>query len=211
MDPIQAQIASADTQGTLGVWIQPGLGQAIPSLKDDFQALYRERIASLPFIPLGWLSSVQDLQAKNPTALVKLFPSKGANGKTNANLPAWLTADQARIDKWQQVVDAMGRIQYKTAEGLNGYLNGDPEFARIMSDAAFWNEGWGNTLINVATAVRDAPGAIVGAVGDGALSVLKSFLTRTWYLFAIAGVAYLVWANRGKIARKAADKAGSLL
>lgn len=213
MDYIQAQAVSVELKGRLAVMLQPGLGQAFPPLKDQFFQVYR-KVASLPWVPLTWLAEIQTLQDENPGDAVKLWPSKMVNGSTIPGLPAWLTADQSRIEAWQVLVDTMNKVQGEYARGMNQTLDPNSELNRLMADAAFWN-GWaGSALIGInqaARALTEAPGNVVGWMGDGLLSFAGKFLGRTWYLFAIAGVVYVLWANRGKVASKAAAKAGSLL
>jgi len=212
-DANQAFARSQDAQGTLGVWVQPGLGTAFPELKTLLASLYG-RVAALPFVPIGWAAQVAALQEANPTSLVRLYPSIGAAGNVNAGIPSWIASERSRAEAWQAVVKAQDAVIFKYAQGKNQFLDPDSELNALLADSEFWN-GWaGSALIAINQAARaatEAPGNLVGWMGDGLLSFAGKFLGRTWYLFVIAGVVYVMWTGRGKIARKAASKAEALL
>lgn len=195
-----AEIKSAVTAGSVGMWISPGLGNAYPELIVLLDRLYRDRVATLPWVPGSWYDQVQKLQNADRTNLIRPTPAV-AYGRNLPNVPDWIAADQARRDAWQQIVDKSNQIISQYAAGQAEAAR--PELERLYADAAFWN----SPLMRAASAVQEtliaAPTAIGNAAGQLASGLFGSFLKRAWWVVVLVVVGYVVWVNRGAMAKAA--------
>lgn len=174
-----------------GAYVQPGVGMAYPDLVRDMRAIYRNKVAKLPFVPSGWLDQVE--RTMGTDTLVLLFQPLPYGKPTRNPLPDWIRNDPAATVAWQKAAE-MVRDAY-SAYAMGKVEEGRSVLRRAEMNAAFWD-----TLYLGAVAVRDAPGNAVAAVGRGALSFLGSFLSKTWWIIALAALGWLAWSSRGAIA-----------
>jgi hypothetical protein len=204
MDPMQAAIASNDAKGEFGVWLQPGIGNAYPELKSQLSQLRQKLVGKLTWVPLAWASQVQAIQDANPTVLVKMTPSKRPTGETLPGLPAWLAGNQARIDAWQEIVTAQDKavVQY----AANDAANGKPLLDALYARSDFYNSAPIRALSVAQEALINAPSAISNAAGTLVSDLFGGFLKKAGWVIALGVVGYLLFMNRGKVA-KAAGKA----
>ena len=187
-----AMILSGKLTPTLGVYIQPEIGNAYPELVAILRDLYTKRVSKLPFVPLDWLAKVlEQMGTEGHEVVIKLQQSL-PHGQPYKGLPQWIVGDVQAMHAWQSMAevidDAVAAFAAQRVEA------GKAIVAHAQANAQFWD-----SLYTSAKFVRDLPGNVVGAVGDGALSVVKAFLARTWYLVALAVVGLLVWLNRESI------------
>jgi hypothetical protein len=198
MDPSQDN----DIPRRLGVYVQPGIGQAYPELAMSVRDIMVERVSKIPFLPAGWLDEVLRLIDTQPLTLVKVYPALKADGVTPNDLaPSWVKESPERLKVWQELSEITRLAQFNYAQAR--VEEGRAIMAKANADAAFWDRAY-----NVAVFIRDAPGNAVSAVAGGALSFVGSFPTKTWWVWAIVGVLAFAWFARGSIAAKVARKAG---
>ncbi len=174
----------SDPSTTLGVRVDFGLGQAWPDLKNLLDRLYGDRAARIPWLPKGWLQSVRDLQAANPTNLIRVTPGVGP-------LSPVFCDTEAKKNLWQELYKATDAAVFKYAQGKLAEGKADMEAAYADSD--FWNRAY-----SIAVYIRDLPANAVGAVLDGAGDVaggLVKKLLNSWivWLILIAIGAYAAW------------------
>ena len=185
-----------------GVYIQPGIGTAYPELVDLLRTLYRNRVSKLAFLPSNWLSTV--LAEMDQYGVVKLQQSM-PHGVAIAGLPSWIDGDDKARAAWQAVAEIVDSAVNKYA--TQQVAAGRSILTLSNANAAFWNG-----LYTAAVAAGHLPGNIIGTLGDGVLSALKSFLARTWYIIAIVVVLAFLWYNRsavlGAVNRKVKAKVG---
>lgn len=172
----------------LGVYINQA-GQSWPELTEQLLKLYRDRVAKLAFVPTSWYASVQALKGLGAPVIA---PPYMGDGKTvRPGFPAWLANDPAALTAWAKVAEQARLIVFHYAS--NKVEEGRGEMARAYANAAFWDG-----LYNVAVAVADAPGKIVGAAADGAQRVAGGIfksLFSSWlvWLVLLGGAAFAAW------------------
>ncbi len=162
--------------------LQPSLGcYALPyatnwpDLSNALAAIYRDKVAGIPWLPPGWIQNVMALHGQNGMILI---PSPA---NSTPAIP-WLNTPEKKA-WWQQfhniangaVMDYAGK---KAAEGKI-------EMERAYSNAAFWDGAYkvASLLAAPVTAVRDAAetydkyggwikkGAVVGLAGLVGLAI----------------------------------------
>lgn len=179
----------------LGLYYQPGQGEAWPELAAQVLDLYRSRVARLPFVPIGWIAQVEAAAAGSRL----LIPTGPLFASLAYPIPGWIASDQAAKEAWQQVNqlirDAVSKYASKKTD------EGRQIIAAAEANAAFWD-----TLYQAAVTIRDLPGTVVEAVGTGAVSAGWAFIKRAWWVLALIGIGLLVWYGRGTIARMAVRK-----
>lgn len=189
-------VANATLTGNLGVYVQPGIGEAYPELVKILRELYRTRVSRLPFVPNDWYVQVDRLMGSN--TVVKLQQSK-PNGVVYDGLPVWIVSDKAAIDAWQKVAVLMN-------SAITAFIGGEIEKGKSIIASANANAEFWNTLYDGAVWVRDAPGKAVDAVGRGAMSFAGSFLAKTWWIGAVLLVGLFIYVNRGAAVAAAGKK-----
>jgi len=191
MSPDQNATLSRQT----GTFIQPGVGEAYPDLVALVRNLYRNRVAKLPFVPAGWLASVEAAMDGNNLVL----PTPVGFASLAYPIPDWLSTDTAALAAWRQVHDLVKDVQSR-------YIAGRIEEGRILIAASEANAAFWDGLYTAAVTIRDLPGDAVAAVGKGTMSFMGSFLGKTWWVLALVGIGLVVWYGRGTLGRAAARK-----
>lgn len=189
-------VANATLTGTLGVYVQPGIGEAYPELVKILRELYRTRVSRLPFVPNDWYVQVDRLMGSS--TVVKLQQSK-PYGVTYDGLPVWILSDKSAIDAWQKVAVLMNNA-------ITAFVGGEVEKGKAIVASAQANAEFWNGLYEGAVWVRDAPGKAVDAVGRGAMSFAGSFLAKTWWIGALVIVGIFLYVNRGASASAVGKK-----
>ncbi len=154
-----SQTQEAAARKAFGILIQPGLGVAWSGkLKTEMDRLFVTRVAGIPWLPPGWLANVRDIQSRYPDDLVRIAPSMGSI-HPNAESPAWILSDPARVAAWQVVALASSKVQSAFAAAKQD--EGKAELQRLYNNAAFWDATY-----KLAVSVRDAAPNAVGWVGS---------------------------------------------
>ncbi len=176
----------SDIQG-LGVGLQPGLAQAYPDIVAVLNDLYEARVRNLPWLPVGWLESVREVQAMNPMDLVEV------RRKT------WDTA--AETAAWRTLADDTNRAVAQFAAGKAS--EGRAIISARKLDSAFWNAAYKAATVvgSVPAAIGRGAGSVVSDALDGAFGALSG-TTRTILVVAALGVATVYLAPLLKLARK---------
>jgi hypothetical protein len=162
------------TSHALGVWAQPGIGQAYPELQGLLHRLYAERVAGLSWVPRDWLARVQALQDSQPTSLVRTAPGVGLLA------PDFCDSPQKR-EWWQNFFKMTDAAVAKYAAGQ--LEAGKAEIEAAYAASAFWNSAY-----QLAVSIRDLPATIVGSALDGAGSVASgifSKLFKSWIVWVV--------------------------
>lgn len=194
----------ADLARRLGVYVQPGIGEAYPELAAQVRRIMVEKVSKIPFLPAGWLDEVLAIIDTNPPTLVKIYPVFKSDGVTTNELaPTFATYSPEAAKVWQELSEVTRLAQFN-------YAAGKVEEGRAVMDAAYARAAFWDTAYNVAVWIRDAPGNAVNAVATGTMSFAWSFIKRTWWVWALLAVGALVWFNRGALARAAGRKGMSL-
>ncbi len=141
-----------------------GLLDAWPNLRTNLVDIYTDRVASLPFVPAGWLDgAIAHLHA--PDAAVWLPTPHPVPA------PAWLDSPEA-LSAWKQVFDALESAVSQYAAGQEAA--GAAELASLRASATFWD-----TLYVVTKAIADAPKTVLVAAGNVADSVVSGVFSST--------------------------------
>lgn len=182
----------------LGVILQTGLGSAYPALKDQAQALYRDKVSRLPFVPKDWLDNVRELQAINGGDVVLLAPSRTALGIWSVNNPEWMDTND-KVLAWEAVRNEMQEAvkSYARADAARGAVI----IAGLQRNAAFWSG-----LYDVASVVGAAPNAIIGAAGDVASGAVSTLIKRAWLPLVLIGLGAFIYFNKGALTAAALKK-----
>lgn len=211
----EAEKKSGIDAATVGMWISPGIGNAYPELISLLDTLYHDRVAKLPWVPMDWYAKVSAVQNADRTNLVRPLPALGAGSALLSNVPDWIK-DQPRREAWQAIVDRSNEIIGNYAKGQADLAR--PQLEKLYADAAFWNSPMMVAASNVQEALIAAPSAIGGAAGKLVSGLFGSFLKYGWWVLALGVIGYVVWANRGSmakaapgVARKMAKKAASVV
>ena len=188
---------AADFTAMTGAYVQPGIGQAYPEFRESLKELYRTRVASLAFVPAGWLGQIVGAMGED---IVLLQDSLPYGVPYRGALPPWITSDPAAVKAWSEASKVI--LAAYRAYAAQRVAEGKRIVANAQANAAFWNG-----LYSAAVAIRDLPGNAVNAVGAGAVDALRSFIARVWWILALGLVGAFVWFNRGSIAKAANGKA----
>lgn len=209
MDPMQAATSSQQLKGDLGVWIQPGLGQGYPALKQVLADLRKNLVGKLAWVPVSWSAQVNSVQDANPTDLVRLTPSKNFSGVNLPGLPSWIADSQQHIDAWQEIVTAQDKaiVQY----AANDAAAGKPILDALYAKAAFYNSAPIVALSNVQEALIAAPSAVSNAAGTFVSDLFGGFLKKSWWVIGLAVVGYILWTNRQSVAKSAGKRIGKAI
>jgi hypothetical protein len=184
-----------ETKRLLGVYLQPGFGNATgyPGLRDTIGAIWRQRVASVPWIPQQWLGDVLKLERENPNDVVRPAPAI-VGGLVIPSAPVFLAGDRDRAEWWQAMVDQVNLAITQWAAGQAAA--GKSELDRLYRNATFWDRAYRFTKAiadapkNIATATLDAAGSVTGGV---AIALLKSPLV--WITAAVVGL--VLWRSPG--------------
>jgi hypothetical protein len=186
---------------TLGVYIQPGIGTAYPELNKLLQAFFKSKVATIPWLPAGWLDSQAGLQAAYPGDQIRIAPAFKGDGSVSPLAPVWLDTPEKR-QLWQELFKRSNEIvtAYAAGEAAKGKVLLD----KLYSEAAFWDR-----MYNIAVTVRDLPKTVVGAAGDFASGVVGEFLKKFWIVIAVGGIGFILYVNRNSLAKAAGKRLGA--
>ncbi len=175
--------AEAAAKKLYGIMVQPGYGVAWSGdLKRQMSILFTTRVANIPWLPPGWLASVQDLQSAFPDDLVRIAPSMGSI-HPNPDMPAWILVSQDRMDAWMEIYRASN-------EAIVSYAKGQQDAGKAALDALYRRAAFWDAAYNLAVNVRDAVPNAVGFIG----SSFWNGLGLKWKLIlGVAGVGAVVW------------------
>lgn len=180
----------------LGIWLAPRIQtEEWRGMEDDLWATLRDRISKIPWLPVGWLASVERL--RTPEVRIMPIPGRIPAGR-NPNLPSWIDTPE-KVAAWDEMSKRLNGIVTVFSAGM--LEKGREEMAAAYADAAFWDGIYG-----AVKAIADAPAKIVGAAGEFATGLVGSFLKAWWPVIIFAGVAFIVYANRDKLAGAAGNK-----
>lgn len=183
-----------------GMAPQPGLGQAYPEFRELSERIV-QRIASLPWIPPGWITEVRAYQAARPdldSGRPIMVPRRITNTRTGVRLadsPTWVVGAD-RIALWDQMADETQKAML--ALGQRRLDEGRAIMEAADRNAAFWDR-----LARAAEFVRDIPAAVGKAAGDVASGFSVALLKAAWPALLIAGAAALAWIGWLVLRRKA--------
>lgn len=177
-----------------GVYLLPGLGTGYPELKALELKLLTERVGKIPWLPQGWLSSVQSLDKENPGAVVKIATSKAM--KLDAT--SFLNTDE-KIKFWDELAAASNSIQMKYA--ANQAAAGKAELDGLYARATFWNAAY-----NIAVAIRDAPKNVIATAGEWTGDLLWTTVKKFAIPLVIVGVGIVIWQNRASFSKAIGKK-----
>lgn len=167
---------------TLGLYISPGMGKAIPATQASMREIIQGRMAGLKFLPDGWNTAVAGLIAQFPDDLVRVAPPFLLNGIRNPQTPDFLNTPE-KLAVWQEIWQSSDAAIVKAAKGYQDDAAAD--LAALQADADFWNKAY--TLYRK---VADA----VAEVGDKIAHPFSLIPTQWLILGGIAialGVFYL--------------------
>lgn len=190
-----AQALTVRTLATeLAVYDSPGLGIAWPELSAQILAIYQDRVAKFTWVPGDWLARVRSYMA-DTGAVLRMLPPRLVGGAVRDDLPAWLTADERRLDAWSEVSEIIRNavVDYAAMRAAEGKA----ELDRLYRNAAFWDR-----LYTATKFVADLPSNAVKAVGTGVGRVFAA----NWLVLLVVGAAALLWFNKGSIARAAGKR-----
>jgi hypothetical protein len=144
---------------TLGMYALP-YATVWPDLATQLATLYQGNLQFMPWLPAGWYDSVMALHGQNGYILI---PGPAIyNGQP---LPFLQTPDQ--IAFWTSLNQQAASVISQYAAGQQAA--GAAQLAQLSANAAFWNTGFGASLINAqqtAYNVADAAGNVVTAAGN---------------------------------------------
>lgn len=181
--------AEAAAKKQFGIYVSPGLGIAWQGqLKGVMSKLFTTRIASIPWLPAGWLAGVQDLQSAFPDDLVRISPAMGSI-HPNVDMPSWILQSKERMDAWQTIATA-------SDNAISLFAKGQQDAARAGLDALIANADFWDALYKIDLAIASLPGKAVDAVTGGVFRAL----TMNWQVVAVVGIGALIWFNRKTIA-----------
>ncbi len=172
------------TLKALGVWRTFGLAQAWPELPGKLDRIYQARISGLKWIPRDWLDAVRELQASDPTYLVRIGPALSPAGARLPDAPTWCDTDD-KLKAWQGIYELTNRA-------VNSYAQGKLAQGRIEMDAAYAAAEFWNAAYSIAVTIRDLPANVIGGALDGAQSVLGGVfgrLMKSWIFWAALAAA----------------------
>ena len=158
-----------------------------PDLATQLLALYRDQVQYMPWLPPGWYDTVSALHGQNGYVLI---PAPAVY--SGSPLPFLTTPDQQAF--WQSFSQQAASIISQYAAGQQAA--GAAQLAQLYANAAFWNTGFGATMINAQQAaynVADAAGNVVKAAGNvakGASSIF-GFLTGSPTMVMVTAVGAL--------------------
>jgi hypothetical protein len=175
--------AEAGAKKAYGIMVSPGLGVAWNGdLKRLMTTLFTTRVANIPWLPVGWLAGVEDLQARFPDDLVRIGPSMGSI-HPNPDMPDWILNSQDRMDAWMAIYRASNDAIVSYAAGKQA--EGKAQLDALYRNAAFWDGAY-NLAVNIRDAVPNAAGFIGSSLWNG--------LGWKWKLvIGVAGVAAVGW------------------
>lgn len=182
----------------LGLLPQPGIATAYPELVAEFNKLYSERMANLPWLPPGWVNEVLTINGKGGDIVFPVPTFRKDGSPINKPWPDFLQSEEAR-KVWQAIYERYREI-------LVAYAAADAEKGRALLKSLYAASAFWDGLYRAAVAVRDAPGNAVNAVVNGATSALFGNLGalgwKVWVIVGIAGVgAFIYFAPRIKTAK----------
>jgi len=174
MKPHASHVVGTSNLPRLGVYPLP-YATLWPELSSQLRALYNSRLSRVPWLPAGWLASVNALHGKNGQVMV-IAPSRAA-----------IAADASFLDTpakeqwWDELADRSSAAVVKYAAGKAA--EGRREIALADADLAFWSRAHAlaSVLALPVTAAQAAwknPG-LVGIVLWGGLGLVAFFAIRT--------------------------------
>jgi hypothetical protein len=144
---------------SLGMYALP-YATVWPDLATQLLALYRDQVQYMPWLPAGWYDSVAALHGQNGYILIP-----GPAIYSGSPLPFLTTPDQ--VSFWTSFNQAAASIISQYAAGQQAA--GAAALQQLYANAAFWNTGFGATMINAqqsAYNIADAAGNVVSAAGN---------------------------------------------
>ena len=154
-----ADYSQAALVPTLGMYALP-YATVWPDLAVKLAALYKDQLQYMPWLPASWYGNVMALHGQNGYILI---PAPAIyNGQA---LPFLTTPDQ--ITFWQSLNSQAESIisQYAAQQQAAGAA----QLQDLYDDAAYWNTGFGASMITgqqSAYHIADAAGNVVNAAGS---------------------------------------------
>ena len=186
-----------------GVYVQNGIGSAYPELNAKLNKFYADKVGKIPWLPTGWLDFVQGLARDRSNDQVRIAPvyQNAATKTLSENAPDWLDNEDKRTT-WQTLFTETNSIVQKYAQ--NDAAAGALELDILYAKAAFWNGAY-----NTAVFIADVPKKIVGAAGDFASGIASEFLKKWIRPIGLVAVGFIIYMNRGALAKAAGKKLGA--
>lgn len=164
----------------LGMRLQPGLAGAYPELAQKLDAIYRDKVAKLPWLPPGWLDQVEAIHGTGGDILLPA-PVFGKGGRINRDVAAWLDTPDRR-QAWDDLATVATNARQQFVEDRR--REGLVILAEAEANAAFWDAAY-----RLQAAVRQAARAVVDTatglfkwgptlLGLGAVGIAVYFLLR---------------------------------
>ena len=167
-----------------------------PDLATQLGQLYQSQLQFMPWLPAGWLDGVMALHGQNGYILVP-----GPAIYMGQPLPFLTTPDQ--IAFWTSLNQQAAAIISQYAAGQQAA--GAAQLQALYANSAFWNTGFGASLITAqqsAYNVADAAGNVVTAAGNIAKAAGKvasfSLSSPTMVLLTVGGGLALFLALKFK-------------
>lgn len=166
---------------SLGMYAEP-YATVWPDLSAQLAQLYTDQTSNMPWLPAGWLDQVLALHGQNGNILVPA--------------PAIYMGKALPFLQTQDAIDFWNTFNQRAASVISQYAadqqaQGAAELQQLYDDAAFWNEGFGASMIAAQQNLRAAGGAIA----DGA-KALTTPIGMTTVLAGLGLVAFLVLRKR---------------
>lgn len=185
---------SVDASTRLGVYLMPRIqAPEWQEMENRLKALIRDKVAKVPWLPLGWASSIEQLYTTFPDQRIMVYPALTASGSRNPLAPAFLDTTE-KEQAWANLAKEMQNVVSTFANGMRE--KGLAEMEALNADAAFWD-----ALYTAAKTIADAPKNIVGAAGDFASELLGTALSRFLPVLVVAGIGIVVYYNREAIGK----------
>lgn len=200
----EAQNASTVATSTLGVWLQPkSLSPEWAPLDTILQKIIRDRVATTPWLPSGWLEDVEALWTSFPDQRVLMMPALGQTGKLNTGMPTWMDTEEKQ-KAWTDIAKEM-------ANAVNLFAQERRDAGMDELNALYSSADWANRLYVVAKFIADAPSIVIGAAGDFASGIAGTFLKSFWPVLVLGAVVAVVYFNREKLTMAAGDRAAGII
>ena len=187
----------ATMQTLLGVEDQPGLGMGYPELKALLGRLFEDRVSKLPWVPSSWLGAVKDIQAKNPTDLIRIAPARNVAGQRQAGAPSFATSPEME-EVWMTIYKAQ-------QDAIVSYAAQQVEIGRRKLDALTANAAFWNAAYNVADFAKNLPAQVVSKTFGGVSDFVGTFLPESikaysrivlWMIIALVAGGLVLWYRK---------------
>lgn len=181
---------------TLGMYALP-YADTYPDLVTQLAQLYIAQVASVPWIPQGWLGEVLSLHGRLGYVLVPA-PSGPGPGRTGAEPIPWLRTPQQKA-WWDAFARAANGVI--SAYAAKDAAKGATMLKQLYDNSSFWNSAYNiastlaapvtivqnaaapigkaiSTVANAGVALSKSPTAVIAIAGVGALFVLFLLLRK---------------------------------